>query len=240
MGVVQAVNELTAAGIHVVLTAQDMVNTGKTHAVGSPNWESLVAWWGLVIDHIGNNPLVAINWANETHPTRDGWVAYNTAVRDLLRGMGWTGEIIVDCTDWGQDLQWCLTQPIIDDVTYGWHAYGAMRRVAGDPWAALDLTAAEVRALMDNTLQIASILGVPVFIGEFGVTQDSSGGWNARLEEAAAEAVMDLAPAYGVRACWWHGGHWDAFSLRTDNTAAFYDETTVRSAWGNIIWDATP
>ena len=226
-GMLEGIMEYTAAGIEVMLVAQNAGDTGVTNPVDSERWNDLVQWWDMAIAGINTLPSITrervlINWANETHADTPGWVNYNTTVRDTLRNLGWQGRIVVDLPGWGQDIQWLLQGGnVVPGVIYGWHAYGAIRR-PGETWASGDMGYAEMWPLMEDIFREIEWQNLPVIIGEFGASNDGSSNYNYTREDAAARCVLELAPEFGVRALWWHGTWWDSYSLTADRHHSFH------------------
>ncbi len=240
-GMTGTIDELTEAGIVVIITCHDGGGTNVT--INDENEEKLRRFWDVVVERYRDNPYVWFNFFNEPWELRDEesldeWGQLHEFYVNRYRNQGVENIIVVDIPGFAQAIDLLADDSFADDladqcnVVFGWHAWGDL---AGEQ-ATVD--GYRVKALA------ARAKGMAIVITEAGVPEPLDAGtagfpaWNI----SGYEGALDLATNDDFGLLWWHAtGDTDdeLFYPLTADASGFWTaaEGSNLSEAGQSFWD---
>ncbi len=240
-GMAETIDELTEAGIVVIITCHD--GGGTNVAINDETEERLRQFWDVVVERYRDNPYVWFNFFNEPWELRDEeslelWHQLHEFYINRYRNQGVENIVVVDIPGFAQAIDLLADDPFADDlidqcnVVFGWHAWGDL----GGEQATTE--GYRVKALA------ARAKGMAILIAEAGVPEPLDAGtagfpaWNI----SGYEAALDLATIDDFGLLWWHGtGDTDdeLFYPLTADATGFWTAANGNnlSEAGQTFWD---
>lgn len=200
-GIDETVQELTEAGIVVILACHDA--TGSDLQLNGPLEVQVRAFWDEVVPEYADNPYVWFNFFNEPYTTDDTepWVELHQFYYDRYRDQGVNNIMIFDLPLYAQGIQLAAEGEFVEplgracNTVFGWHAWGSL---AGEQATEEDY-ANYSQAVLDRDLAL--------IVGEAGVPFPPSAGTagNPEWNETGYYAALEVARDSNIGLLWWHG-----------------------------------
>ena len=200
-GIDETVQELTAAGIVVILACHDA--TGSDLQLDSELDLAVRQFWDRVVPRYQSNPYVWFNFYNEPHGRFDpeSWVKLHRFYYDRYRTRGVENIMVFDLPNFGQGVDLVADNEFADELgracntLFGWHGWGAL---------------SGRQATKEEYNNLAGILlerGLAVAITEAGVPQPLNAGTAGEPEwnESGYYAALEVAETWPIGLLWWHG-----------------------------------
>ncbi len=200
-GIDETVQELTEAGIVVILACHDA--TGSDLQLNGPIEVQVRAFWDVVALEYADNPYVWFNFFNEPYTTDDTaqWNELHRFYYDRYRDQGVDNIMIFDLPLYAQGIHLAAEGEFLQalgracNTVLGWHAWGSL---AGEQ-ATVEDYAAFSKAVTDRDLAL--------IITEAGVPDPLSAGTagNPEWNETGFYAALEVARSSDIGLLWWHG-----------------------------------
>ena len=244
------VNTYTPKGIVVMIDCHDF--TASPVEVGSPEWESVQAFWVEANDRYGDNGYVWFNHLNEAHLPDQGeavWQAQVDGAYDAFVEMESKNLLVFDIANQGQKLE-AFQDPAIQEwaktkcnVVWGWHSYGAVQTGAEDLRFP---DQAEYNVEATKVVDEVAAAEIPLVVGEFGYDWNSDrqkSNFSYQAERVGTLHAIDTAPKHGYGMIAWHAngdsGEQMTYGLKNSDSQTFAQPAAGEnlSEFGTAFWE---
>ena len=173
--------------------------------------DNAIEFFTEITEHYGNNKGIIYEICNEPNgdTSWDDIYKYAQEVIPVIRENAPDSVIIVGTPDFSFDVEEVLDKPLsFENVMYAFHVY-------------IDVTDKKVSSM--NWLEDKLDLDIPIFVTEWGITDEENEG--GKLYKDKAIAFMDMMKARGISWCNW------SLSNKDEIYSMFKTECTKYSGW---------